>query len=405
MKKQKTIILAIAALATLTACDSGDAPLQHADSYDYITFAAQPQRLLTRTNPYEAYDTQRHPATMGTFGYYDLASATDMSTSANCIFNNETTTYTAATAEWTTATRKLWSDYAKATSFDFFAYMPQAASATLTRTAPSAYTLTLPFTMTVAQSSSDGVSSSDGTSMPVAPTPVILDTKAAPIICALPEHKEGKTASDGDFTFDRVINMQFDQTLTGYRLLFQLDPTMGAIRQFRIKSVTLSGQLATSGTVSRSYSWSDSKKEWTADGIQWTGINRQSFDDSPFAIPYKNNTAANDNNTTFFDDDTKTAVVTNDDYTQWGPDFYTIPDAQFRPVISVTYDAELKAEDGTTVVSRKDITSTITLNKEKFSSLTTGKIAFITPIRILIQPRYLYVLADDDAYAGHLLIK
>ena len=397
MKKKKTIILAIAALATLIACDSGDAPLQHADSYDYITFAAQPQRLLTRTNPYEAYDAQRHPATMGTFGYHDLASATDLAAAAYCIFNNETATYTPATAEWTTATRKRWSDYSKATSFDFFAYMPQAAGATLTRTATSAYTLTLPFTMTVAQSSSDGAST------PVAP--VILDTKAVPIICALPEHKEGKTASDGDFTFDRVINMQFDQTLTGYRLLFQLDPTMGAIRQFRIKSVTLSGQLATSGTVSRSYSWSDNKKEWTADGIQWTGINRQSFDDSPFAIPYKNNTAANDNNTTVFDDDTKTAVVTNDDYTQWGPDFYTIPDAQFRPVISVTYDAELKAEDGTTVVSRKDITSTITLNKENFSSLTTGKIAIINPIKILIQPRYLYVLADDDAYAGHLLIK
>ena len=399
MKKQKAIILALAPLATITACDSSDAPLQHADSYDYITFAAQPQRLLTRTNPYEAYDTQRHPSTMGTFGYYDLASATDLTAAAYCIFNNETTTYTAASAEWTTATRKRWSDYAKATSFDFFAYMPQAAGATLTRTATSAYTLTLPFTMTVAQSSSDGVSS------PVAPAPVILDTKAAPIICALPEHKEGKTASDGDFTFDRVITMQFDQTLTGYQLLFQLDPTMGAIRHFRIKSVTLSGQLPTSGTVSRTYSWSDSKKEWTADGIQWAGINRQSFDDSPFALPYKNNTAANDNNTTFFDDDTKTAVVTNDDYTQWGPDFYTIPDAQFRPVISVTYDAELKAEDSTTVVSRKDITSTITLNKEKFSSLTTGKIAFINPIRILIQPRYLYVLADDDAYTGHLLIK
>ena len=399
MKKQKTIILAIAALATLIACDSSDAPLQHADSYDYITFAAQPQRLLTRANPYEAYDAQRHPATMGTFGYHDLASATDLTAAAYCIFNNETATYTPATAEWTTATRKMWSDYSKATSFDFFAYMPQAAGATLTRTAPSAYTLTLPFTMTTADNSS-----SDGASTPVAPAPVILDTKAAPIICALPEHKEGKTASDGDFTFDRVITMQFDQTLTGYRLLFQLDPTMGAIRQFRIKSVTLSGQLATSGTVSRTYSWSDSKKKWTADGIQWTGINRQSFDNSPFAIPYKNNTAANDNNTTVFDDDTKTAVITNATSTQWGPDFYTIPDAQFRPVISVTYDAELKAEDGTTVVSRKDITSTITLNKENFSSLTTGKIAIINPIKILIQPRYLYVLADDDAYAGHLLI-
>ena len=400
MKKQKAIILALAALATLTACDSSDAPLQHADSYDYITFAAQPQRLLTRTNPYEAYDAQRHPATMGTFGYHDLASATDLTAAANCIFNNETATYTTTTAEWTTATRKRWSDYTKATSFDFFAYMPQDAGATLTRTAAT-YTLTLPFTMTADNSVSDGVST------PVAPTtpaPVILDTKAAPIICALPEHKEGATASDGEFTFDRVIAMQFDQTLTGYRLLFQLDPTMGAIRQFRIKSVTLSGQLATSGTVSRSYSWSDSKKEWTADGIEWTGINRQSFDDSPFTIPYKNNTTANDNNTTVYDDDTSTAAVTDKAYTQWGPDFYTIPDAKFRPVISVTYDVEVKAEDGSMVVTRKDVTSDITLNPQTFNNLTTGGIAMINPIKILIQPRYLYVLADDDAYTGHLLI-
>lgn len=28
----------------------------------------------------------------------------------------------------------------------------------------------------------------------------------------------------------------------------------------------------------------------------------------------------------------------------------------------------------------------------------------INPIRILIQPRYLYVLADEDAYTGQLLI-
>lgn len=400
MKKHTAIIPVLATLALLTACDSSDTPIQHADSYDYITFAAQPQRLLTRANPYEAYDAKRHPSTMGTYGYYDMASVNDLNTTANCIFKNETATYTVSSAEWTTATSKRWNDYSKATSFDFFAYMPQIDGAILARTATGTYTLSLPFTMTTVQSSSDDVST------PVAPTaaPVILDTKAAPIICALPQHKEGKTASGKDFSFDRVVTMQFDQTLTGYRLLFMLDPKMGAIRQFRIKSVTLEGTLATAGTVSRTYSWSTTNKTWTAADIQWTGISRQPFDNAPFALPYKNNTTA-DNAATIYDDDTKTTVVTNADYAQWGADFYTIPDAQFRPVIRVTYDAELKAEDGTTVVSRKDVTSTITLNKENFSSLTTGKTAIINPIRILIQPRYLYVLADDDAYTGHLLIE
>lgn len=63
---------------------------------------------------------------------------------------------------------------------------------------------------------------------------------------------------------------------------------------------------------------------------------------------------------------------------------------------------ELIAKDGTTVVTRKDVTSNIVLNKGNFSSLATGKTAMIN--RILIQPRYLYVLADQDAYTGHLLI-
>ena len=56
------------------------------------------------------------------------------------------------------------------------------------------------------------------------------------------------------------------------------------------------------------------------------------------------------------------------------------------------------------MVTRKNVTSVITLNKDNFGNLTTGKTAMINPIRILIQPRYLYVLADQDAYTGHLLI-
>ena len=171
---------------------------------------------------------------------------------------------------------------------------------------------------------------------------------------------------------------------------------MNAIRHFRIHSVTLSGNLATSCTITRSYTWNNASNSWNASDIGWSDVQRAPFVDTP--IPYKGYGSK------AYDDATQTAIVTSADYTQWGSDFFTIPDATFTPKIKVTYDVELIAEDGKTVVTRKNVTSVITLNKDNFSNLTTGKTAMINPIRILIQPRYLYVLADQDAYTGHLLI-
>ena len=365
--KHLSSIAAIISLATLSACDSSDMPIQHADSYGYITFSAQTQKILTRTNPYEAYNPERHPATMGIFGYQD-------NDAAEPIFRNETATYNASTQSWPTATQKRWADYPNASLFSFFAYMPHTEGTTLIKTLNGTCILSFPFSMENATS------------------PVMFDTKAAPIICALPVSKGGISTENED----RVINLKFDQTLTGYSLSFRLDAKMTAIRHFRIHSVTLSGILATSCTISRSYTWNDNTSSWNASEIGWSDIQRAPFVDTP--IPYK----GYDSET--YDDATQTAIVTSAGYTQWGADFYTIPDADFQPVITVKYDVELIAEDHTTVVSRKDVTSVITLNKDNFGNLTTGKTAMINPIRILIQPRYLYVLADQDAYTGHLLI-
>ena len=376
-------IAALTLLALLTACGSSDMPIQHPDSYDYMTFHASTEKLATRANPYEAYDADRHPHTMGVFGFYD-------NNIANSIYNNSILSYDSSTKEWTESSRKRWNDYSAATTFDFLAYMPYTAGASLTRNANGSYTLSFPFAM-AADSKSDDVS--------VYAAPVITNSQAAPIICSTPERKEGKT-SDGDFTFDPVVNLKFDQTLTGYRLLFKLDPTMGAIRQFRIKRVSFSGELATSCIISRTYTWSAADNEWTSGGIQWTDIKRTTFTtDSPYVIPYQSHA------TDEYDDATLTAAVTATAYTQWGADLYTIPDEKFRPVISVTYDVEVKAENGSTVVTRKDVTSNITLNNDNFSNLATAGTAMMNQVRILIQPRYLYVLADDDAYAGHLLIE
>ena len=363
--KHLSSIAAIISLASLSACDSSDMPIQHADSYGYITFSAQSQKILTRTNPYEAYNPERHPATMGVFGYQDNADAEP-------IFLNETATYNASTQSWPTATPKRWADYPNTSSFSFFAYMPHTEGATLKRTLNGTGILSFPFSMENATS------------------PVIFDTKAAPIICALPISK-GAIATENE---DRIINLKFDQTLTGYSLSFRLDAKMNAIRHFRIHSVTLSGNLATSCTVSRSYTWDNATNSWSAS--DWSDVHRAEFVDTP--IPYKGYDSE------AYDDATQTAIVTSDSYTQWGSDFFTIPDDAFTPKIKVTYDVELIAEDGKTMVTRKNATSVITLNKDNFGNLTTGKTAMINPIRILIQPRYLYVLADQDAYTGHLLI-
>lgn len=365
--KHLSSIAAIISLASLSACDSSDMPIQHADSYGYITFSAQSQKILTRTNPYEAYSPERHPATMGVFGYQD-------NEAADPIFRNETATYNASTQSWPTTPPKRWVDYPNASSFNFFAYMPHTEGATLKRTLNGTGILSFPFSMENAKS------------------PVIFDTKAAPIICALPISKGAITTENED----RVINLKFDQTLTGYSLSFMLDAKMNAIRHFRIHSVTLSGNLATSCTITRSYTWNNVSNSWNASDIGWSEVHRAQFVDTP--IPYKGYGSKT------YDDATQTAIVTSAGYTQWGSDFFTIPDADFTPKIKVTYDVELIAEDGTTVVTRKNVTSVITLNKDNFGNLTTGKTAMINPIRILIQPRYLYVLADQDAYTGHLLI-
>lgn len=365
--KHLSSIAAIISLASLSACDSSDMPIQHADSYGYITFSAQSQKILTRTNPYEAYNPERHPATMGIFGYQD-------NDAANPIFRNETATYNASTQSWPTATPKRWADYPNASLFSFFAYMPHTEGATLIKTLNGTCILSFPFSMENATS------------------PVIFDTKAAPIVCALPVNKEGIGVENED----RVINLKFDQTLTGYSLSFRLDAKMNAIRHFRIHSVTLSGNLATSCTVSRSYTWDNATNSWSASDIGWSDVHRAEFVDTP--IPYKGYGSE------AYDDATQTAIVTSAGYTQWGTDFFTIPDDDFTPKIKVRYDVELIAEDGKTMVTRKNVSSVITLNKDNFGNLTTGKTAMINPIRILIQPRYLYVLADQDAYTGHLLI-
>ena len=403
MKKFLNIVTPlIILLAILTACESNDMPIQHADNYAYISFSAKTEKTLTRTNPYEAYDAAKHPATMGVFGYQSSTSHPKLGVD-NSIYSNESVSYNSTTENWTTTNRKRWNEYlGKAISFHFFAYMPKVDGAKVISTSRT-FTLSFPFAM----STSAEETSSENTSSNHTLSPVIfdIDIRKAPIICALPQSREGMDAQKTEYIFDRVVNFWFDQTLTGYRLLFKLDTKMGAVRQFRIKRVTLSGNLATSGTVSRSYTWDETKKQWTTQGaIGWKDLAYTTFDS--FEIPYKDNKDDTNTTSSAFENTTKSILLDNSikDYTQWGAAFYTIPDKNFTPTINVTYDVVFKDEKQQEVITRKGVTSAIVLNEKNFESLKQGVTAMIYPIRILIQPRYLYVLADEDAYTGHLLI-
>lgn len=387
MKKSNSIISSIALLAGLSACSSNDMPVQHSDQYDNITFTVETQKVATRANEYVTYDPNLHPEQMGVFGYQ-----AETQTSAHTLlndFNNQQVTYDKTQGTWGYGTPKKWEDYKEARFFDFLAYMPyrensqnteNPASITIKTNADQnteTYTLSIPYTPTTYASTSTTSSAS----------PFVFDSKSAPIICALPEHREVKAEDGTKKSFDHTIRFKFDQTLTGYKLLFKLDPQMGAIRQFHIQKVQITGEIPTSCTIIRNFTYDKNTQVCTAGEIQWTGITLQTFtNDNPVIIPFKE------------------TVVTSTDYAQWGGTFYTIPYAAFEPTIQVTYDVEMKAQDGTTIFTRQGVTSSIILNKSNFGSFNSSATATIYPIRILIQPRYLYVLTDQDAYTGHLLI-
>ena len=383
MKKSNPIFSSIALLAGLSACSSNDMPVQHSDQYDNITFTVETQKVTTRANEYENYNPKQHPLQMGVFGYQAEALTSDHTLLGD--FNNRKVTFNQDQSSWEYGTPKKWEEYQEARFFDFLAYMPYSdntanpekqASITIQTDAAKqteTYTLSIPYDPTTYTTAS----------------PFLFDSKSAPIICALPEHREVKEEDGNKKSFDHTIRFKFDQTLIGYKLLFKLDPQMGVIRQFHIKNIQITGKIPTSCTITRNFIYNKTTQKWTAEEIQWRDTTLQTFTNAnPVIIPFKESSL----------------VVTSTDFSQWGGTFYTIPYAAFEPTIQVTYDVEMKAQDGTTIVTRKDVTSSIVLNESNFGKFNSSATATIYPIRILIQPRYLYVLTDQDAYTGHLLI-
>ena len=378
MKKKQYITLLTMVLIGMNACESSDLPIQHADSYDYITFAVKTQKTQTRAQVYEGYDASRHPQTLGVFGYYN-AEGTN-----HAIFNNETVEYDTQSGNWKTNPERKWDDY-NSNNFDFFGYMPQNEQASLTKssTSESTYVLSIPYTIPQLNGKA---------------SPILFDLKLAPIICALPEHKEGTTAAGTEKTFERVVEMKFDQTMTGYYLNFQLDTRMNKLRHFRIKGVKIYGTLPTGGTLSRSYTFKENS--WTAEAIKWTDLQTKEFDATTGIALAKDKDAENPASPAAND----TLNLNDTKFRRWGATFYAPSTTQFIPTIAVTYDVTMEDEKGKEVITRKNVTSTIILDKQYFDTLNPESTATIYPINILIQPRFLYVLADQDAWSGFLLV-
>lgn len=405
MKKSNSFISSIALLAGLTACSSNDMPVQHSDQYDNITFTVETQKVATRANEYEKYNPTQHPLQMGVFGYQANTQSSDHTLLDD--FNNRQVTFDKSKNIWGYGEPKKWEEYKETRFFDFLAYMPylvntanaeKQASITIQTDAAKnteTYTLSVPYNPSTSASTSTTASTS----------PFLFDSKSAPIICALPEHREVKGKDGNKKSFDHTIRFKFDQTLIGYKLFFKLDPKMGLIRQFHIKKVQIIGDIPTSCTISRKFTYNKTTQVWTAEGIQWTGITLQKFTkDNPVIIPFKETSSETTSESTESSATSTSLVVPSTDFAQWGGTFYTIPYAAFEPTIQVTYDVEMKAQDGNTIVTRSDVTSSIILNESNFGKFNSSATATIYPIRILIQPRYLYVLTDQDAYTGHLLI-
>lgn len=406
MKKLKYILSQFAILASLSACDSSNMPVQHSDQYDEITFTVETQKVEnqkaksqnaeTRANEYEKYDPTLHPEQMGVWGYHYVTK--QPGNAGTSIFTNQQVSYDSNKNAWGYGEPKKWEEFTEARHFDFFAYMPYqegtGSSIAISTDADSntdTYTLSVPYAPSTSSSNSSSSSSSSN-------SPFLFDAKNAPIICALPEHRTVKSDQDEKLSFEHTVKFKFDQTLIGYKLLFKLDPTMGAIRQFHIKSVNITGEIPISGTITRAFTYNTNTKKWTAGKIIWKDITPKTFTkDAPVSIPYQN-TSTSENQSS------PSLEISSTEYQPWGDIFYTIPLATFQPSINVTYDVKMTTQDGKNPITRKNVTSSILLNKDNFSNINTGSTATINSIRILIQPRYLYVMSDQDAYTGYLLI-
>lgn len=404
--KIKNIIYSFIAATALTACSESDLLSQatlsdEAKDSKLITFEAgnAANQVSRASTGYREWDIAKDPSTMGVFGWFDL-SATNLTDADHKMFDNVQNIYGATDVQnpnlaawtsdnqqkWTYVGPKYWADYTYWSSFDFFAYMPYQDDPAATVTSPVAnqYKLKVP-------------------SVSLGANAVITDedTRNFPLICALPKH----LSAPGYDNTRNTIPFQFDQTLAGMKLEFQLGTKMGEIRQFRIKEVKLVGAvgaLPISGDITRTYTWADGA--WSAGDVIWESLTKNTSAIDDYDIP---NLVDTDDNPETAPVQTDIVVTSAAKAEPWGTTRYFIPDpTEFTPTIRVTYDVEVLKEDGNEFITRKNVTSDIVVNSTNFPNYNVEnvKAGNIITLHINIVPDYLYVLSDFDHTTGVLVV-
>lgn len=338
-----------------TACSSDIDYTEPDNITDEITFTVgnigMPSKIASRAeHEHIDWNPGVHANTLGVFGFCE----------GSTIFDNQKVTYNSTGSRWEYSPTKYWKDYANKNS-DFFGYMVEEADLPTTAKLKSqdgnSYILSFPASIT---------------------SPILTSADNTPLICHAPKHRT---------TEKFAIPFEMDQTLTGYCLQFQLGEKMDNIRDFVITEVKIYGDnLPTGGTVSRTYTFADGT--WTAAPVKWENVTKGNVPE-PLSL------------------ESAPVTVTSQDWTNWGTQsFFAIPHADFNPTIEVTYDVVANDDNNgdNTTITRKDVKSTIILNKINFSNLATATTGEIHPIRIKIVPDYLYVLSDDDQSTGVLVV-
>lgn len=354
----------------ISACSEDLQPVMPDNYYDAVQFAVGEVRTGETASRAEthnvAYSSSIHPDKLGVVACYGDEKKV------------VTTSATTTNGKW--SSDLFWPTISDKTSIDFIGYMENGSlhEATVTKTGGGNYklefTVSLEHPVLVQNVDANDVTKSKS-------------VDKAPLVCCKPVNITGPVS--------QAITFEMDRVLTGYSVWFQLGDDMDKVRDFKVKEVSVYGNASASAKATVEYGATTHSKT-----ITWSDYaTATSFgtDAAPLKLVWKEN------------DQDKTLVVSHT-LLKWGDAtpssgaFFAIPSSSFNPTIRVKYDVVVNGTDNS-VVTRKDVISTIVLNSTNFPSLATGQPGQINPIKIKIVPNYLYVLADKDQASGYIVLQ
>ena len=389
MKKRYNIqyLLALMFTLALVGCSNEDFLTTQSDEAKVMSFSigtSMEEVASKASTDYRAWKTG-DPTSFGAFGMYnmDITSA-----SQEKLFGNQRVNWDDVNEKWTYSPPKYWADFSWCNTFDFFGYMPyKEEGTTLTQgTGEDQYKYTLSFSAEL-------------------PNSVLADVANVPLICKEPVRKD---------KIGEKIDFKMDQVLAGFNITFQLDDEMAALRDFVITQVEITGaaeSLPVSGKVSRTYTYSLAKKEWSAGDVVWSeiGTNAEAVD---YVVPFVDH----DNEGTIYVPGGVAGTGTlrignsNPELSQWGADFFAIPSANFQPTIKVTYYVDdpknlIESEETEPITTRDLLTAEIQLSSSFFETYSQVPAGQKNGINVFIKPAYLYVLSDYDQWIKHIVVQ